>query len=299
MNWYYAQNNTQQGPVDDATLRGLIAQGVVTAYTLVWHEGMANWQQLLSVAPEMCANAPSAAPSRELGSWPENLRGPGVSFAALKERAKSGPKGNYWVYVVYLVLAQVISFGIRMGVNLIALAPMIIALVGSSGTDEETASTIGKIVGGGIGGLVSGILAGPISFGFCNLALQGADHQSLSLGDGFLGFRKFGRAFLWNLLVGIFVFLWSLLLIVPGIIKSFSYAMTPFILIDHPEMGVLDAITESRRIMDGHKWEFFCLNFSFIGWWLLGIFTCGLLFLWLIPYQSITVAAFYRSLPKD
>ena len=303
MNWYYAQDNTQHGPVDDDAFRKLIAQGVVTAYTLVWHEGMPNWQQLFQAAPDLCAAPPPFGAGADKSSWPEELKGPGVPFPALKERAKNGPKGNYWVYAGYMVLSQVINLSIRWGFGLIALIPAAAATVAAAGEGAETdpsslAAIIPNLISG-IGGLVAGILSGPIALGFNNLALRGADHQTLSIGDGFYGFRKFGRAFLWYLIVGIYTFLWSLLLIVPGIIKSFSYAMTPFILIDHPEMSVNEAITESRHIMDGHKWELFCLNFSFIGWWLLGFLTCGLLFLWLIPYVGITNAAFYRSLPKN
>ena len=70
-------------------------------------------------------------------------------------------------------------------------------------------------------------------------------------------------------LTGLYIALWSLLFIIPGIIKSFSYAMAPYILAEHPEMTASEAITESRHMMDGNKWRLFCLDFSFIGWSLL------------------------------
>ena len=70
-------------------------------------------------------------------------------------------------------------------------------------------------------------------------------------------------------MVGLFKFLWTLLLIIPGIIKTYSYAMTPYIFAEHPDMTATEAITESRQVMDGNKWRLFCLEFSFIGWDLL------------------------------
>ena len=75
--------------------------------------------------------------------------------------------------------------------------------------------------------------------------------------------------------------------------------MTPFVLLDHPEMGAVEAIDESRRLMDGNKWRLFCFGLSFIGWWLLAILTLGLLAFWLVPYQNISFGAFYRSVVAE
>lgn len=99
-----------------------------------------------------------------------------------------------------------------------------------------------------------------------------------------------------SLLIGIFVFLWSLLLIIPGIIKSISYSQTYYLLKDHPEYTVFEAITESRKRMNGYKWKYFLLNLSFIGWGILGIFTLGIGYLWLVPYVSTSNATFYNEL---
>ena len=97
--------------------------------------------------------------------------------------------------------------------------------------------------------------------------------------------------------------LWFLLLIVPGVIKCFSYAMTPYIAVDHPDWTATQCITESRRIMHGNKWRYFCLNMSFIGWYLLLIpaaFLPGGTFaqLFLQPYVQTACAAFYEDI-KD
>ncbi|MGQ0440558.1 DUF975 family protein, partial [Bacillus sp. B-TM1] len=110
---------------------------------------------------------------------------------------------------------------------------------------------------------------------------------------------KFIKSFLLYIVVNIYIFLWCLLFIIPGIIKSFSYAMTYFIINDHPEYSINQAITESRRMMDGHKMEYFILCLSFIGWFILSCITLGIGFLWLIPYFYTTSAAFYEEIADE
>ena len=95
--------------------------------------------------------------------------------------------------------------------------------------------------------------------------------------------------------MGIFEFLWTMLFIIPGIIKAFSYAMTPYILVEHPEMSANQAINESMRLMKGHKFDLFYLYLSFIGWGILSVLTLGIGFLWLIPYMETSQAAFYAD----
>ncbi|WP_332892325.1 DUF975 family protein [Lottiidibacillus patelloidae] len=99
-----------------------------------------------------------------------------------------------------------------------------------------------------------------------------------------------------SIFVWIFTFLWFLLLIIPGIIKGIAYSQTYFILKDNPDLMPLEAITESRKRMNGLKWKFFLLNLSFIGWGILCIFTLGIGLLWLIPYITTSLAAFYQEL---
>jgi len=101
------------------------------------------------------------------------------------------------------------------------------------------------------------------------------------------------------LLVGIFTFMWTLLFIIPGIIKAFSYSMTPYILDENPELGASEAIHRSRMMMKTHKFDLFWLYLSFIGWGLLCILTCGIGFLWLAPYFQTAKAAFYEEVKAD
>ena len=100
-------------------------------------------------------------------------------------------------------------------------------------------------------------------------------------------------------LMQVFIFLWSLLFVIPGIIKSLSYAMTPYILEENPELSANEAIDRSRAMMKGHKFDYFWLLLSFIGWGFLCVFTLGIGLLWLTPYMQTAVAAFYEDVKAD
>ncbi|HWJ79459.1 MAG TPA: DUF975 family protein, partial [Niallia sp.] len=78
-----------------------------------------------------------------------------------------------------------------------------------------------------------------------------------------------------------------------------AYSQTLYLLKDNPDYGIFEAITESRRRMNGYKWKYFLLNLSFIGWGILGLFTLGIGYLWLIPYIYASNAAFYKNLIAD
>ena len=112
----------------------------------------------------------------------------------------------------------------------------------------------------------------------------------------FACFRQFWRFLCVQILMDLFIFLWTMLFIIPGIIASLAYSQTIYIMLDHPDMPVLDAIRASKQLMKGHKWEYFVLGLSFIGWSILSSFTLGLLSIWLTPYQYVTFANYYNGL---
>ena len=145
-------------------------------------------------------------------------------------------------------------------------------------------------------GVVSFIIGGVIQLGYARYLLNQHDGRPFRFGDLFSQFDRFGTGFAQAFLRNLYTILWTLLFIVPGLIKGFSYAMTPFILADHPEMTASEAITASRKLMDGHKGELFVLGLSFFGWNLLCIFTLGIASLWITPYLNAAYAAFYREL---
>lgn len=112
-------------------------------------------------------------------------------------------------------------------------------------------------------------------------------------------FNDYPRILGTTLLQFVYIFLWSLLLLIPGLIKMYSYAMTYYILHDNPEIRAEEAICRSMKMMDGHKWQLFCLHLSFIGWLLLSILTLGIGTLWITPYIENSTAAFYEDLKNQ
>ena len=117
--------------------------------------------------------------------------------------------------------------------------------------------------------------------------------------------KYFLGTFLIYIFTGFFTLLWAFLLILPGIIKTISYSQAYFIykdkktLTENGKVSSLDCITESRKMMNGHKWEYFVLQLSFIGWGILSILSLGIGFLWLNPYVNVTYAAFYKNLTEN
>ena len=112
-------------------------------------------------------------------------------------------------------------------------------------------------------------------------------------------FSNWGRNALGMLLMFVFTFLWALLFIIPGIIKAFAYAMTPYILVDKPELSANQAIDLSKEMMKGHKFDLFWLSLSFIGWILLSILTLGIGMFWLMPYITTSMGAFYEDVKAE
>lgn len=147
-----------------------------------------------------------------------------------------------------------------------------------------------------IGSIVTLIVSGPFALGITIIGLKVVRRQSVEVEALFGGFKNFGKAFLLNLLLSVLIALWSLLLVIPGIVKQYSYAMSFYILADHPDYDVNQARKLSMQMMKGNKWRLFCLHFSFIGWLLLSVLTLGILMLWIAPYIQSAEAAFYQSL---
>lgn len=140
------------------------------------------------------------------------------------------------------------------------------------------------------------VIGSAVAVGYARYNLNLADGKPASLNDLFNYFPHIVNTVLSRLLRGVYVFLWSLLLIVPGIVANYRYRMTDFLLAEDPTLAPDKAITLSKELMDGRKWDLFVLDLSFIGWDILCIFTFGIGYLWLTPYKHASYAAFYRSL---
>lgn len=136
----------------------------------------------------------------------------------------------------------------------------------------------------------------PVAYGFSVVMLGVFRGKEIDFGVLFEGFHDYGRILGTKLLQTVYTLLWTLLLIVPGIIKYYSYAMTDFILKDEPEVCNNAAIEKSMVMMEGNKMKLFLLDLSFIGWMLLSLLTCGIGMLFLQPYMIVARAAFYEDL---
>ena len=112
----------------------------------------------------------------------------------------------------------------------------------------------------------------------------------------FSRFSYFGNALLLRLLMFVKILLWALLFIIPGIVAAYRYSMAPYIMAENPDLSATEAIERSKQLMAGNKWRLFCLDFSFIGWWLLAAFTRGIGALFLRPYVKAAITAFYLDL---
>lgn len=146
--------------------------------------------------------------------------------------------------------------------------------------------------------LISLIMSIPLPYSFIIIAKKVYYKEEPQFKDLLSGFKKFIRVFLLMLLQMVYVFLWTLLLIIPGIIKTFSYSMALYIAIDNPELSVNQCISRSKKIMSGYKWNYFCLAFSYLGWILLSILTLGILLLWVMPKMQQANYLFYLKVSR-
>ncbi len=140
------------------------------------------------------------------------------------------------------------------------------------------------------------VLMQAVSVGYLSYALKIARRQPARmehLGDGFYRFWTVAGIYI---LEGIFIFLWSLLLIIPGIVASYKYRLAYYLALDRPDLGPLQCISESKRLMNGYKSELFVLDLSFLGWYILGALTFGIVLVWKLPFIHVTYAFFYRQL---
>ena len=150
-------------------------------------------------------------------------------------------------------------------------------------------------------GTVASLLLLPLGWGYAVAFLansRGAE-DPFNASRLFDGYKDFGRVFTTILLMQVYTVLWTLLLIIPGIIKALSYSMTSFVLYDNPEMKNNEAIELSMKMMDGHKMDLLWLYLTFIGWGILCIFSLGIGNFWLAPYVQTSLVRFYEEVKED
>lgn len=193
----------------------------------------------------------------------------------LRAAARAQLKGN-WGTAVLLVLISIIICGLP-------------------GSGVSMMHSVGLKL---TGNLLSILVGGPMALGIVSCFVKLVRNEPFIIEDVFNGFKSFISAFLLQLLIGIFVSLWTILLVIPGIIAAYRYSMAFYIMNDNPGISALDAINASKEMMKGYKWKLFCLHFSFIGWAIAGIFTCGIGYLWLSAYFNTAQANFYQNLKE-
>lgn len=150
-----------------------------------------------------------------------------------------------------------------------------------------------------IGPFTSLFISGAFTLGFTTIYLNLVQQQDAEFAQIFSGFSDYVRSFLAFLLMNIFIVLWTLLLIIPGIIATFSYMLTFYVLSDDASLTAMEAIKRSKEMMRGNKWKAFCLSVRFSGWMLLSILTLGIGLLWLIPYMGVSFAKFYEDIKQN
>lgn len=206
------------------------------------------------------------------------------SFATLKKEARASLKGKWTSFVLVTLLMLILN-------GVLSLPSTITSMVypNSAQINWSTMFTI-----------IMSLIYAVLEWGFAIMFLRNLrDPRFDEIGALFDGFRDFGRIFLTLFLQGVYTLLWTLLLIIPGIVKAYSYAMTSYILYDNPELQGNAAIEKSMRMMRGHKLELFLLHLSFIGWLLLCVLTLGIGLFWLVPYVQTSQAAFYEDVKEE
>lgn len=227
----------------------------------------------------------------------------------LKQKGKEAFKRNYWPCVGAALLIS-IAAGIGGGIG---------GRINSSSGDSTkqslqdiaNASTISVAIvltailvifaiSFVVSTLISIFLRNPVMVGGCKFFVDNADEPA-NIGKLGFGFQNgYGKIVVTLLLKDIFIMLWSMLFIIPGIIKAYEYYMVPYILADQPELDRKEAFELSKQMMNGQKWNVFVLDLSFFGWILLSVITCGIVGLfYVIPYVYATDAELYLTLKKN
>lgn len=194
----------------------------------------------------------------------------------LKQNAKDRLKNNWGL-----------AIGIIIVCTLISCIPNLLAEIDS----ESFAISI-------IIPIITLVITGPLTIGQCKFFINLANRSNPKFSDLWYGFNNMLRAIGVTLLVGVIVFIGSILFIIPGIILAFMYSQVYYIMAENPEMSIMNCLKESARIMKGHKMDLFILELSFLGWGILMVITLGIAGLYVLPYYNATLTNFYLDI-KD
>lgn len=218
-----------------------------------------------------------------------------MSYSDYRRIAREKLSNNWWLSIGVAAVAWLLG-GLLLGGSFLPevnykVDQEELSLINIANSTVRFALSAGSALG-----LAQFILGGTIQMGYAKYLLAQHDGGERNFNDLFSQFNNFGTGFAQKFLRSLYSFLWGLLFIIPGIIASYRYAMTPYILAENPEMTASQAIEQSKYMMDGHKGELFCLHLTFIGWDILAALTLNLGNLALNPYKNAAEAVFYRDL---
>ena len=224
----------------------------------------------------------------------------------LRARARANLTGNWGVSIAVAVVAALLG-GLIAGISFLPELETVIPIEYFPALQKfsdwwNEGLHIGRVTlnfRSGIFGFAAFLLGGVLQMGYADFLLKQHDGKETAFNDLFSKFDYFGTGFAQRFLRSLYTFLWSLLFIIPGIIKGYAYAMTPFIRAEHPELTASQAIRLSEDLMDGHKSDLFVLDLTFIGWNILVTLTWNLGNIALNPYKNAAHAAFYRQLQAE
>ncbi len=226
----------------------------------------------------------------------------------LKERAKNVLKNSYWMSFLVMFIFGILGGRFNFNFHVDAGDYNNFAYIGSPAEFWQqfsygmqaimaSAFTFVAIGAGAVGILFKVFVTNVFEVGKCRFFTL-SRYASINIEELIFGF-KHGK-YLDNVktmfLKNLYVFLWSLLFIIPGIIKGLAYFMVPYIIAENPNISTERALEISEKTTQGEKWDIFVLGLSFIGWYMLGILACGLGVLFVNPYSEATYAELYGAL---
>ena len=223
------------------------------------------------------------------------------SISEVKETGKAAFKKNYWRCVLVSFILALLTAGSSATGQSSSFKNADQANI----PNEQMATFIAFVAGFIIAFSIIWILLrifvlNHLEVGCYTFLKKNITEDKVDLSELKAGFVKYSRTLVTILLRDIFLALWICLFIIPGLIKSYSYMMVPYILLDEPELSPKEVITRSRKMMNGNKWRAFLLDLSFIGWVLLSLLTCGLVgLLYEEPYRRSARASLYHELKKN
>lgn len=200
-----------------------------------------------------------------------------MSRAEIKTWAKEKIKGHIWELLITIAVASILTS----------------LTIGGGWKYNSDGSLASYSAGWNVGFFLYFVQVGLTYF-----MVQFINDKEHNFKDLFKFASDYVRIFVVNLLQDIFVFLWALLLIVPGIMKAFAYSLVSFILADekYKDLGYMDVLKKSEEMMNGHKMDLFVFELSYIGWHLLACLTLGILYIWLLPYYTTAKYKFLNDI---